>query len=79
MTKSLDTSTQVQPDGLRYVKKVKGSAYATVSQNTQSVMSCFRCGRHRPREMMVFKRMFGRSHLVCEPTCEEVAQRLSSG
>ncbi len=32
-------------------------------------MSCFLCGKHRPRTDLMSKRLLGKSHVVCSPKC----------
>ena len=35
-------------------------------------MSCFKCGKHRPRSLLKSRRILGRNEMVCEPTCKTV-------
>ncbi|MDM0022643.1 hypothetical protein [Variovorax saccharolyticus] len=57
----------MSPDGLRYVKKVPGSAIT--APHTESKMSCFKCGRFVLRAEMSTRRFLGKNHLVCAPRC----------
>ena len=41
-----EVETRISPDGLRYVSKAQGSAFPAALGYT---MSCYLCGRHRPR------------------------------
>lgn len=65
----LDSRTKVAADGLRYASKAPGSPFASLSGFSSSTMSCFLCGRHRPRSQMKPRRLAGRAHLVCDPGC----------
>lgn len=62
-------STVVSADGLRYEKKAGGSFYG--SSGGAGTMSCFRCGRHQPRDLLVAQRILGRRELVCKEDCRE--------
>jgi hypothetical protein len=33
-------------------------------------MSCFMCGKHRPRSQMGTRKVLGKSHAVCAPSCK---------
>jgi hypothetical protein len=47
-----ETKTAVLPDGLRYKSKVSGSPFVATTSFGSATMSCFMCGKHRPRSMM---------------------------
>jgi len=40
-------------------------------------MSCFLCGKHRPRAMLKSKKLLGKSQPVCAPSCKELDEQLS--
>lgn len=67
-----DTSTKLQPDGLRYKSKVAGSPFGS----NMATRSCFKCGKHRPTSEMTDRRVLGRNEKFCKPSCDELAQRL---
>jgi hypothetical protein len=64
------TKTRILGDGLRYQSKVKGSPFSEVVSFGTSTMSCFLCGKHRPRTSMTTKRILGKSQAVCSPSCK---------
>lgn len=72
-------TTKVRPDGLRYKSKETGSPFAPAGIGGPGTMSCFLCGKHRPRSMLRTKKMLGKAHFVCDPTCAEVASRSGQG
>lgn len=61
-----DKKTVVAGGGQRFKSKVPGSPYGDV---LGALMSCFLCGRHRPRAVLTSRRMLGRIHLVCGEGC----------
>lgn len=63
--------TVVQDDGLRYKRKATGSPFgAGVNGGLhQTAMSCFKCGRHKPRSELATRRLLGRNQLVCADGC----------
>jgi len=67
---SPDTKTTVLADGLRYKSKVSGSPFATATYFGASTMSCFLCGKHRPRAQMMTRKMLGKNQAVCSPSCK---------
>ena len=67
-----DTKTKVLADGLRYKSKVPGSPFATATYFGTSTMSCFLCGKHRPRALMMTRKMLGKSQAVCSPSCKSL-------
>jgi hypothetical protein len=71
MTKPVKKS-QVLNDGLRYKAKAPGSPFAQVSQFGQAAtMSCFLCGKHRPRAQLMTRKLLGKAQNVCAPKCEK--------
>lgn len=76
--KERDFRTKIQPDGLRYKSKTAGSIFNHTSGFGSATMSCFLCGKHRPRSMMESRRFFGKSQSVCTPNCKTLEQILSN-
>jgi hypothetical protein len=66
-------ATVVANDGLRYKSKTSGSTFGA----SGSTMSCIKCGLHRPRTLLVTKRIAGRLYLACSPSCEDVRKELA--
>lgn len=64
-----DKKTVVSEGGLRFKSKVQGSPFGDVLVGV--LMSCFLCGRHRPRSALMPRRVLGRSQLVCGDGCEK--------
>ena len=60
--------TEINHDGLRYAKKAAGSMYG---QSGGQMMSCIRCGRHRPRSLLKPTRLAGAIHYRCGGGCEK--------
>ena len=63
------SKTAILEDGLRYKSKVGGSPFAAAPFSGNSTMSCFLCGKHRPRSEMVTRKLVGKSQAVCSPKC----------
>jgi len=64
------TKSAIVEDGLRYKSKVSGSQFAAVNSYTSNAtMSCFLCGKHRPRSEMMTRKLVGKSQNVCSPKC----------
>ena len=63
------TKTAIVEDGLRYKSKVSGSPFSTTTFAGQSSMSCFLCGKHRPRAELMMRKLLGKSQAVCSPKC----------
>ena len=78
-----ESKTTVLPDGLRYKSKVSGSPFMAAASFGGATMSCFLCGKHRPRAMLGSRRVLGKSQTVCAPSCkaldESLAQQASGG
>jgi hypothetical protein len=67
-----DTETLISGDGLRYTAKKPGSAFGPVSLGgCSTVMSCFRCGRHKPVSALTSQKILGRTHKVCAVNCRK--------
>ncbi|MFT3665906.1 hypothetical protein [Piscinibacter sp.] len=60
---------QINPDGLTYRCKPAGSPYSGGAGLQGQTMSCFLCGRHRPRRMLRSRSLVGRTHYVCAHGC----------
>jgi len=71
------TKTTIEADGLRYRSKAPGSPFAATSSFGAATMSCFLCGKHRPRAMLKSKKLLGKSQPVCSPSCKELDEQLS--
>ena len=66
-------TTRVQPDGLRYKSKAPGSPFAPSGVTGPATMSCFLCGKHRPRSLLKTRKLLGKAQYVCDPNCAAVA------
>jgi hypothetical protein len=42
-------------------------------------MSCFLCGKHRPRSQLMSKKLLGKSQSVCAPSCKEAEAAAKAG
>jgi hypothetical protein len=72
MTKPI-TKSSIDDEGLRYKAKVSGSPFKSESlAGGPATMSCFLCGRHRPRSMMAIRKYIGKAQSVCQPSCKEL-------
>lgn len=71
MSKPVTHST-IKDDGLRYKAKVAGSPFGGTNQYTAatSTMSCFLCGKHKPRSLLKTRKLLGKAQSVCAPQCE---------
>jgi hypothetical protein len=65
-----DLKTELRADGLRYVTKTTGSDFPGAFGAT---MSCFRCGRHRPRSQLRSFLLAGARQFCCRERCAEPA------
>jgi hypothetical protein len=65
--------TSIGADGRRYVSKKPGSPFSTAGMFDAATMSCFLCGKHRPRSALKSRKMFGKTQFVCAPNCAEAA------
>lgn len=58
--------SRIRDGGLRYENKATGSPYA---RDMGVTLSCFLCGRHRPRAALKTRKLVGRHHNVCADGC----------
>jgi hypothetical protein len=65
-----EPKTAVLADGLRYKSKVSGSPFTAAASFGAATMSCFLCGKHRPRASMGTRKVLGKSQAVCAPSCK---------
>ncbi|RFO96373.1 hypothetical protein DIC66_13780 [Rhodoferax lacus] len=64
--------SQIVQDGLRYKAKVSGSPFGDANQYAHTAtMSCFLCGKHRPRTQLMTRKLLGKAQNVCAPKCEK--------
>ena len=61
-----DTKTRIRSGGLRYQSKTPGSEFGSAFGVT---MSCFRCGRHKPRAQLVSFPIAGTRQWRCKDGC----------
>ncbi|MDO9359561.1 MAG: hypothetical protein Q7T70_11275 [Polaromonas sp.] len=73
-----DAKTTVLADGLRYKSKVSGSPFVASASFGAATMSCFMCGKHRPRSQMGTRKVLGKSHAVCAPSCKALDEAIGS-
>lgn len=64
--------TTVSSEGLRYHSKVPGSPFVATGHFGAATMSCFLCGKHRPRAQLKSRKLMGKTHFVCAPSCKEL-------
>jgi hypothetical protein len=72
-----EAKTAVLADGLRYKTKASGSPFAAASSFGAATMSCFLCGKHRPRTLMGTRKVLGKSQAVCAPSCKALDESTS--
>ena len=65
-------------DGLRYKSKVGGSPFRVDPYIGAATMSCFLCGKHRPRAQLKSRKLLGKAQAVCSPSCKELDQATKS-
>lgn len=70
--------TQIDEAGLRYRAKASGSPFTSVGAFGMGTMSCFMCGKHRPRTALKTRRLLGKSQMVCAPSCKEASEASST-
>ena len=63
--------TKISEEGLRYTSKVAGSPFVSGASFGAATMSCFLCGKHRPRAQLKTRKLLGRAQSVCAPNCKE--------
>jgi hypothetical protein len=61
--------TVIVEDGLRYKSKGPGSAYVSTPYSGNATISCMLCGKRSLRTNMMSRKLFGKVHAVCAPTC----------
>jgi len=66
----VETKTTIVSDGLRYKSKTPGSPFKATSSFGGATMSCFLCGKHRPRSAMKTRKVLGKPQAVCDPSCK---------
>jgi hypothetical protein len=74
-----EVKTAIEPDGLRYKSKTPGSPFAGHGAFAAGTMSCFKCGKHRPRAVLKSRRILNRNEMVCSPSCQAVSDMLAAG
>lgn len=79
MARDEDLKTTIDPDGLRYRSKTPGSPFAPTGAFAPSTMSCFLCGKHRPRQWLKTRKLLGKSQCVCAPSCKELEATINGG
>ena len=58
------------------MSKVSGSPFKATTTFGAATMSCFLCGKHRPRSMMKTRKVLGKAQAVCAPSCKEMDEKL---
>lgn len=58
------TETKIDETGLRYKAKIGGSPFGAPS-HANSSMSCYKCGKHKPRGLGSFKCLLNQSMFFC--------------
>ena len=66
-----EVKTTIEANGLRYRSKAPGSTFSDKGSFGAATMSCFLCGKHRPRSQLMSKKILGRSQSVCSPSCKD--------
>ena len=74
-----EVKTAIEPDGLRYKSKTPGSPFAGHGAFAAGTMSCFKCGKHRPRAVLKSRRILNRNEMVYSPSCQAVNDALAAG
>jgi hypothetical protein len=70
-----EIKTTLGADGLRYRSKAAGSPFAATGAFGAATMSCFLCGKHRPRAQLKTRKLLGRAQSVCAPSCKEADEQ----
>ena len=70
----VDKKTTMVADGLRYKSKVSGSPFTAATSFGAATMSCFMCGKHRPRSQLMSRKILGKSQAVCSPSCKVLGE-----
>ena len=71
-----DPKTAIDPGDLRYRSKVAGSPFSATGAFGAATMSCFLCGKHRPRAHLKTRKLLGKAQAVCAPSCKELDELL---
>jgi hypothetical protein len=66
-----EVKTTIDPQGLRYRSKTPGSPFASAGVFSAATMSCFLCGKHRPRQALKSRKILGKTQFVCVPSCKD--------
>jgi hypothetical protein len=56
--------TEIHSDGLRYKSRAGGSPFGPAG-HAGAVMSCFKCGKHKPRTQGANRKFAGKSMFGC--------------
>ncbi len=64
MTYHKHDASEIKDDGLRYSKKKNGSPFEGTGR-TGKMMSCIKCGTHKPRSTGSFRRFLNANHFFC--------------
>lgn len=70
-------TTTINSSGLTYKNKAAGSPFIKTASMAGATMSCFLCGKHRPRDHLKKRNLFGKSQSVCSPSCKELDATLA--
>lgn len=62
-TMNHDQVTHIASDGLRYISKEGGSPFQDSASG--GTISCYKCGKHKPRSLGLFKYMLGQRMFKC--------------
>lgn len=68
-----EIKTAMDSEGLRYLSKAPGSPFTVAGNFGAATMSCFLCGKHRPRTALKTRKLVGKTQFVCAPNCKDVA------
>lgn len=69
-------SSRMDASGLRYIRKAHGTPFSERQGDSSRTMSCFLCGQHRPRGLLQSRKLVGRTHCVCAPSCRALREQL---
>jgi hypothetical protein len=64
MTYHKHETTEIKDDGLRYNRKKNGSPFEGTGRAGE-MMSCIKCGTHKPRSTGSFRRFLNANHFFC--------------
>ena len=64
-----EVKTTIDSEGLRYRSKAPGSPFVAAGNFSAATMSCFLCGKHRPRASLKSRKLLGKTQFVCAPSC----------